>query len=46
MLKKIGQYARTEIEKWMEANVYLDLWVGVKEDWREKESYIREFGYS
>jgi len=46
MLKKIGKYARAEIEKWMEADVYLDLWVGVKEGWREKESYIREFGYS
>jgi len=45
MLKKIGQSARIEIEDWMGSSVYLDLWVSVKEDWRDKESYLREFGY-
>ena len=45
MLKKIGQMARTEIEKWMDATVYLDLWVKVKSDWRDKERELREFGY-
>jgi len=45
MLKKIGQLAREEIEKWMDAPVYLDLWVTVKPDWRAKERDLREFGY-
>lgn len=45
MLKKIGEVAREEIEKWMEARVYLDLWVKVKSDWRDKERDLREFGY-
>jgi len=45
MLKKIGQLARGEIEKWMEAQVYLDLWVKVKSDWRNTDRDLREFGY-
>ncbi len=45
MLKRIGQAARQEIEEWMEAQVYLDLWVKVKSDWRNKENDLREFGY-
>jgi GTP-binding protein Era len=45
MLKKIGQLAREEIEKWMDTPVYLDLWVTVKRDWRDKERDLREFGY-
>lgn len=44
-LKKIGQSARIEIEKWMDAPVYLDLWVKVKRDWRDKDRELREFGY-
>jgi GTP-binding protein Era len=46
MLKKIGQSARIDIENWLGSPVYLDLWVGTKLDWREKESYLREFGYN
>lgn len=45
MLKKVGLLARQEIERWMEAPVYLDLWVKVKPDWRKKEGDLREFGY-
>ena len=45
MLKKIGQIAREEIEKWMGAPVYLDLWVTTKPDWRDKERDLRDFGY-
>lgn len=45
MLKKIGQDARRDIEKWMDSLVYLDLWVKVKSDWRDKEKDLREFGY-
>jgi len=46
MLKKIGQEARKSIESWLDAPVYLDLWVSVKSDWRDKDSNLREFGYS
>jgi len=45
MLKRIGQLAREEIERWMDKPVYLDLWVSVKQDWKDRESYLREFGY-
>ena len=45
MLKRIGQRARTDIEEWMEASVYLDLWVAVRDDWRDKETHLRDFGY-
>jgi GTP-binding protein Era len=45
MLKKIGQLAREEIEKWMGASIYLDLWVTVKPDWKDRERVLREFGY-
>jgi len=46
MLKKIGQEARESIESWLDAPVYLDLWVSVKSDWRDKDSNLREFGYN
>ncbi|MGB9597589.1 MAG: KH domain-containing protein, partial [Candidatus Poribacteria bacterium] len=46
MLKKIGQEARKDIEHWLDAPVYLDLWVSVKDDWRDKDSDLREFGYN
>ena len=46
MLKKIGQEARGSIERWLDAPVYLDLWVSVKSDWRDKDSNLREFGYN
>ncbi|HGE71622.1 TPA: GTPase Era [Candidatus Poribacteria bacterium] len=46
MLKKIGQEARKDIEDWLNTPVYLDLWVSVKDDWRDKDSDLREFGYN
>lgn len=46
MLKKIGQEARKNIERWLGTPVYLDLWVSVKDDWRDKDSDLREFGYN
>lgn len=45
MLKKIGQDSRKEIEAWLNTQVYLDLWVSVRENWRNKDSFIKEFGY-
>jgi len=46
MLKKIGQYAREDIEKFMGAKVFLQTWVKVKENWRDSNTMIRNFGYS
>lgn len=44
-LKGIGKSARTEIEGLIGTNVYLELWVKVKENWRDNQSSISEFGY-
>lgn len=46
MLKKIGQLARTELEEFFRIRVNLQLWVKVKEDWRNREGLIRNFGLS
>ena len=45
MLKKIGQEAREDIEKLLSCKVYLDLWVKVRADWRNKDKSLKEFGY-
>lgn len=44
LIKKIGTYAREELEKKYKKKVFLDLWVKVKEDWRNNPSKIRSFG--
>lgn len=41
MLKKIGQLARQEIEALFGTRIYLDLWVKVKKDWRNREEYFK-----
>lgn len=46
MLKKIGQLAREELEDFFRIRVNLQLWVKVKEDWRNREGLIRNFGLS
>ena len=45
MLKKIGQYAREDIERFMGAKVFLQTWVKVKENWRDSRTMMRNFGY-
>ena len=45
MLKKIGSTARFEIEKMLETQVNLKLWVKVKKDWRDSEYLMKNFGY-
>ena len=45
MLKKIGQLAREDIERFMGARVFLQTWVKVKENWRDNPSAVRNFGY-
>jgi GTP-binding protein Era len=44
-LKQIGQAARQEIERFLNARVYLALWVKVRRDWSENEQLIRDMGY-
>jgi len=46
MLKKIGERARTEIEEFMGTKVFLQTWVKVKENWRDSQSLLRNFGYN
>ena len=45
MLKKIGSYARADMERFFGCRVNLKLWVKVKEDWRNREAVLRTLGY-
>ncbi len=45
MLKKIGSEARVDIEKLLEKEIFLNLWVKVKEKWRKKKPFLKEMGY-
>ena len=45
MLKKIGANARYEIEKQLDTKVNLQLWVKVKQEWRDSDVLIKNFGY-
>ena len=45
MLKKISSMARSDCEKFMGTRVYLTTWVKVKENWRESDFLVRNFGY-
>lgn len=44
-LKRIGMGARTEIERMLDCQVNLQLWVKVKKDWRDSGYLLRNFGY-
>lgn len=46
MLKKIGELARADIEVFMGTKVFLQTWVKVKENWRDSQSLLRNFGYN
>ena len=45
LIKQIGTQARADIEKMLDARVFLDLYVRVKENWRESDFNINNFGY-
>ncbi|HWR32707.1 MAG TPA: GTPase Era [Chitinophagaceae bacterium] len=45
MIKKIGTAARTDIEKFIDRKVFLELFVKVKPKWRENDMQLREYGY-
>lgn len=44
MLKKISTYSRQDLENFFEIKVNLQTWVKVKEDWRNREGLIHNFG--
>lgn len=45
MLKKIGSAARFEIERMMDMQVNLKLWVKVKKEWRDNDLLMKNYGY-
>lgn len=45
MLKKISTQARKDCEKFMGTKVYLTTWIKVKENWRDSDVLVRNFGY-
>ncbi len=45
MLKEIGSRARTDIQNILGSQVYLELWVKVSPDWRNREFLLQEMGY-
>ncbi|HBF39038.1 MAG TPA: GTPase Era [Firmicutes bacterium] len=44
-LKSIGKAAREDLERLLDAPVYLNLWVKVRKNWRNNEASLKEFGY-
>ncbi|MBU9712065.1 GTPase Era [Evansella tamaricis] len=45
MLKEVGRLAREDIQALLGSKVFLELWVKVEKDWRNKPKYLNEFGY-
>ncbi|RPF55599.1 GTPase Era [Aquisalibacillus elongatus] len=46
MLKQVGSEARKDIESLLGSKVYLELWVKVEQDWRNRMNQLRDFGYN
>lgn len=44
-LRKVGTMARKDIEKFFEKKVYLETYVKVEKDWRNREKFLRQYGY-
>ena len=45
LLKDIGALARKDIETLLGSKVFLDLWVKVKKDWRNRDNVLKGFGF-
>ncbi|MEO1772762.1 GTPase Era [Candidatus Enterococcus ferrettii] len=45
MLKNVGTQARKDIERLLGDKVFLELWVKVQKDWRDKKTYLQDYGY-
>ena len=46
MLKKIGEMARRDMETLLDTKVFLQTWVKVKENWRDSQALLRNFGFT
>ncbi|WP_304067523.1 GTPase Era [Pedobacter glucosidilyticus] len=46
MLKRVGTYARQDMEEFLQKKVFLEMFVKVIPDWRNRENYLKSFGYS
>lgn len=46
MLKEIGKRARLDIEHLLGSKVFLELWVKVQKDWRNKSAHLKDFGFT
>ena len=45
MLKRVGKLAREDMERFFDCKINLQLWVKVKEDWRNRQGVLRNFGF-
>lgn len=45
MIKKVGTYARKDIEEFLQKKVFMEIFVKVIPDWRNKKNYLKSFGY-
>lgn len=45
MLKKVGKSAREDMERFFDCKINLQIWIKVKEDWRNRDALLRSFGY-
>ena len=46
MIKKIRQNAQREMKRFLQTTVHLELFVKVENNWRNKQKYLKEFGYN
>ena len=46
MLKRIGSNARRDLEKMMEQQINLQIWVKVRKEWRDNALMLKNFGYN
>lgn len=46
LLKEVGKQARADIEHLLGSKVFLEIWVKVQKDWRNKSFYLQDYGYS
>ncbi|MDR1562438.1 MAG: GTPase Era [Dysgonamonadaceae bacterium] len=45
-IKKVGSMARKDIERFFEKKIFLEMFVKVEKDWRNRDTLLRKFGYS
>lgn len=45
MIKKLGIAARTDIEKFVDSKIFLELFIKVRPKWRDNDMYLKEYGY-